>query len=411
MSEWVLDPVSVFLQSFVLGLCTLIYPLLCLELLILWEAPGGLPDQPPPTPSMICFPSAQAWAQKRHLPAFTGLRRALQPHPDVEACPLLLHSPWGIGCCLHQPPESVQSQVGAAGPNSERWEDGPLAAAQGSASQADLSPSHCPLPSPPPSDGCSPSHSRALSLSLPLSFFLSPSLSPALPPPALPSSLPSSTLQHSPTAAPAAARASPASRNPAAASTMASTISAYKEKMKELSVLSLICSCFYSQPHPNTVYQYGDMEVKQLDKRASGQSFEVILKSPSDLSPESPVLSSPKRKDTSLEELQKRLEAAEERRKTQEAQVLKQLAERREHEREVLHKALEENNNFSRLAEEKLNYKMELSKEIREAHLAALVSGCARRSCTRPRCAGTRSSARRCPAKGPSGLRNAWIPR
>ncbi|ELR44729.1 Stathmin-3 [Bos mutus] len=156
---------------------------------------------------------------------------------------------------------------------------------------------------------------------------------------------------------------------------------AYKEKMKELSVLSLICSCFYSQPHPNTVYQYGaptcscpaDMEVKQLDKRASGQSFEVILKSPSDLSPESPVLSSPpKRKDTSLEELQKRLEAAEERRKTQEAQVLKQLAERREHEREVLHKALEENNNFSRLAEEKLNYKMELSKEIREAHLAAL---------------------------------------
>uniref|UniRef100_A0A8D1UNR7 Stathmin n=1 Tax=Sus scrofa TaxID=9823 RepID=A0A8D1UNR7_PIG len=140
---------------------------------------------------------------------------------------------------------------------------------------------------------------------------------------------------------------------------MASTVSAYKEKMKELSVLSLICSCFYPQPHPNTVYQYGDMEVKQLDKRASGQSFEVILKSPSDLSPESPVLSSPpKRKDTSLEELQKRLEAAEERRKTQEAQVL--------------HKALEENNNFSRLAEEKLNYKMELSKEIREAHLAAL---------------------------------------
>nr|XP_031543814.1 stathmin-3 [Vicugna pacos] len=97
---------------------------------------------------------------------------------------------------------------------------------------------------------------------------------------------------------------------------MASTLSAYKEKMKELSVLSLICSCFYSQPHPNTIYQYGDMEVKQLDKRASGQSFEVILKSPSDLSPESPVLSSPpKRKDTSLEELQKRLEAAEERRK------------------------------------------------------------------------------------------------
>lgn len=65
-------------------------------------------------------------------------------------------------------------------------------------------------------------------------------------------------------------------------------------------------SCFFPQ----------DMEVKQLDKRASGQSFEVILKSPSDLSPESPILSSPpKKKDLSLEELQRRLEAAEERRK------------------------------------------------------------------------------------------------
>ncbi|XP_049633689.1 LOW QUALITY PROTEIN: stathmin-3 [Suncus etruscus] len=158
---------------------------------------------------------------------------------------------------------------------------------------------------------------------------------------------------------------------------MASTVSAYKEKMKELSVLSLICSCLYSQPHPTTIYQYGDMEVKQLDKRASGQSFEVILKSPFRPVPlRGPVLSSPpKRKDPSLEELQKRLDAAEERRKVtgpREAQVLKQLAERREHEREVLHKALEDNNNFSRLAEEKLNYKMELSKEIREAHLAAL---------------------------------------
>lgn len=69
---------------------------------------------------------------------------------------------------------------------------------------------------------------------------------------------------------------------------------------------ALVCLVFFSL----------DMEVKQLDKRASGQSFEVILKSPSDLSPESPILSSPpKKKDLSLEELQRRLEAAEERRK------------------------------------------------------------------------------------------------
>ncbi|XP_031750022.1 stathmin-3 isoform X3 [Xenopus tropicalis] len=156
-------------------------------------------------------------------------------------------------------------------------------------------------------------------------------------------------------------------------STMASTLSAYKEKMKELSMIDMICSCLYSQPLPKTVYQFEDMEVKQLNKRASGQSFEVILKPPTDLSPESPPLTtSPTKKDISLEELQKRLEAAEERRKIQEAQVLKQLSEKREHERNVLHRAIEDNNSFSRIAEEKLNYKMELSQEIRDANLAAL---------------------------------------
>ncbi|CDQ72442.1 unnamed protein product [Oncorhynchus mykiss] len=115
------------------------------------------------------------------------------------------------------------------------------------------------------------------------------------------------------------------------------------------------------------------MEVKSLNKRASGQAFEIILKAPADLSPDrpQPLLSAPK-KDLSPDELQKRLEAAEERRKSQEALVLKQLAEKREHERQVLHKALEENNNFSKMAEEKLNYKMEVNKENREAQLNAL---------------------------------------
>ncbi|XP_035245361.1 stathmin-3-like isoform X2 [Anguilla rostrata] len=155
---------------------------------------------------------------------------------------------------------------------------------------------------------------------------------------------------------------------------MASTMSAYKEKMKEMSMLSLICSCFHSQPFLNKNYKYADMEVKPINKRASGQSFEVILKAPADLSPDrpQPLASPPKKKDMSLDELQKRLEAAEERRKSQEALVLKHLAEKREHEREVLLKALEENNNFSKMAEEKLNYKMEANKEKREAYLNAL---------------------------------------
>ncbi|XP_006862453.1 PREDICTED: stathmin [Chrysochloris asiatica] len=86
--------------------------------------------------------------------------------------------------------------------------------------------------------------------------------------------------------------------------------------------------------------------------------------------PEFP-LSPPKKKDLSLEEIQKKLEAAEERRKSHEAEVLKQLAEKREHEKEVLQKAIEENNNFSKMAEEKLTHKMEANKENREAQMAA----------------------------------------
>ncbi|KAM7402778.1 hypothetical protein PAMP_017989 [Pampus punctatissimus] len=149
---------------------------------------------------------------------------------------------------------------------------------------------------------------------------------------------------------------------------------AYTDKIKEMSMLSLLCSCFYTQPHPNSLYQYGDLEVKGLNKRESGQSFELILKDPNQFrdKPQPQPLPSPPKKEVSLEELQKRLEAAEERRKSQEALVLKQLAEKREHEQEVLHKLREENNNFSRKTEEKLIHKMEVNKENREAHLKAL---------------------------------------
>ncbi|XP_007893103.1 stathmin-like isoform X2 [Callorhinchus milii] len=76
-------------------------------------------------------------------------------------------------------------------------------------------------------------------------------------------------------------------------------------------------------------------------------------------------------KDRSLEDIQKKLEAAENRRKSHEAEVLKQLAEKREHVKEVLQKAIEENNKFSKMAEEKLTSKMEVIKENRDAYLAA----------------------------------------
>ncbi|XP_034747122.1 stathmin-like isoform X1 [Etheostoma cragini] len=115
-----------------------------------------------------------------------------------------------------------------------------------------------------------------------------------------------------------------------------------------------------------------DILVKELDKRASGQAFEVILAAPAPDAKADFPLSPPKKKDVSLEEIQRKLDAAEERRKNHEAEVLKHLAEKREHEKVVLQKAMEENNNFSKMAEEKLNQKMEANKENRTALMAAM---------------------------------------
>ncbi|XP_072317342.1 stathmin 1b [Eucyclogobius newberryi] len=115
----------------------------------------------------------------------------------------------------------------------------------------------------------------------------------------------------------------------------------------------------------------GDIQVKVLNKRASGQAFEVIMTPTSPEGKDFP-LSPLKKKETSLNEIQKKLEAAEERRKSQQAEVLKHLAEKREHEKEVVQKALEENSNFSKMARDKLAEKMEASEEIRSAQMAAM---------------------------------------
>ncbi|CDQ95493.1 unnamed protein product [Oncorhynchus mykiss] len=58
-----------------------------------------------------------------------------------------------------------------------------------------------------------------------------------------------------------------------------------------------------------------DVEVIELNKRSSGQAFEVILKPPSfDGVPEFNA-TMPQRRELSMEKIQKKLEAAEERRK------------------------------------------------------------------------------------------------
>ncbi|XP_075961926.1 stathmin-2b isoform X2 [Anarhichas minor] len=155
---------------------------------------------------------------------------------------------------------------------------------------------------------------------------------------------------------------------------MAKTAIAYKEKMKEISVLSFICSCLYPETPKNTsTHTHADMAIKPINKRASGQAFEVILKPSSPVSDATHCVTTPPKRDVSLEDIQKKLEAAEERRRSQEAQVLRALAEKRDHEREVLLKAMEENSNFSRMAEEKLQVKMEHIEENRQAYLAAIM--------------------------------------
>lgn len=123
--------------------------------------------------------------------------------------------------------------------------------------------------------------------------------------------------------------------------------------MKEISVLSLICSCLYPESRKNIMGDYegrvdisllfypkapegrkkgrekwelsffcsfllhthADMDIKPINKRASGQAFEVILKPTSPVSEVAHCITSPPKRDISLEDIQKKLEAAEDRRR------------------------------------------------------------------------------------------------
>ncbi|XP_056267931.1 stathmin-4-like isoform X2 [Pseudoliparis swirei] len=149
------------------------------------------------------------------------------------------------------------------------------------------------------------------------------------------------------------------------------TLAAYREKMRELPLVSLFCSCILPQPRDHKkeagvvdlkLCSIRDMEVIELSKRASGQAFEVILMPPTfDGGPELRATTPPRLKP-SLEEIQKKLDAAQERRKCQEAELLKHLAERREHEREVAQKAL---------TKERQEHRADADKEQRQMHLNA----------------------------------------
>lgn len=58
-----------------------------------------------------------------------------------------------------------------------------------------------------------------------------------------------------------------------------------------------------------------DLDIKTINKRASGQAFEVILKPTSPVSDGSHCITSPPKRDVSLEDIIKKLDAAEDRRR------------------------------------------------------------------------------------------------
>lgn len=63
------------------------------------------------------------------------------------------------------------------------------------------------------------------------------------------------------------------------------------------------------------------MDIKPITKRASGQAFEVILKPSSPVTDAAHCVTTPPKRDLSLEDIQKKLEAAEDRRRVRSRHV------------------------------------------------------------------------------------------
>ncbi|KAF3849536.1 hypothetical protein F7725_019255 [Dissostichus mawsoni] len=166
------------------------------------------------------------------------------------------------------------------------------------------------------------------------------------------------------------------------------TLAAYKEKVKELPLVSLFCACLNPQTADKPTYKaedavdlgwrvIKDVEVIELNKRTSGQAFEVILKphpltecqssTPPCHSAETRLWRRSRRNWRLPRRGERAIICATQRRSTfrcQEAELLKHLAEKREHERGVIQKAFEENNNF--IKNDKHAEEVRKNKEMKE---------------------------------------------
>ncbi|XP_046327704.1 inner centromere protein-like isoform X2 [Haliotis rufescens] len=107
-------------------------------------------------------------------------------------------------------------------------------------------------------------------------------------------------------------------------------------------------------------------------ERKSGLAYEVILKPASaettPLKPQTP----PKDKNLTQDDILKKLQKAQERRESLEAQRLEQISRERARAQEKIAKVQEESESFSKQTKEKLRRSMEISKENRELQIKAL---------------------------------------
>lgn len=109
-------------------------------------------------------------------------------------------------------------------------------------------------------------------------------------------------------------------------------------------------------------------EVRCSEQSKGGLKYELVLSEPALESPKLPAQSPPK-SNLSIEDIEKKLRAAEERRQSIELAKLTFVTEKLSHLNEVKEKKEEFNHNFMQSTKENLEQKLESMKENRETHI------------------------------------------
>ncbi|RWS22629.1 stathmin-2-like protein [Leptotrombidium deliense] len=116
-----------------------------------------------------------------------------------------------------------------------------------------------------------------------------------------------------------------------------------------------------------------ELTTEPTNKRESkgGIQYELVLENPTSDAPSSLPFQSPSRQ-ISVEDIENKLKAAEERRRSMEAQKINQLKEKENHILELKEKRNEFTASFIESARDALEKKMEISKEKRDTFLKGI---------------------------------------